>query len=148
MLEGLCCLWEWGRFLCGAPHRSQKWAPDPIDPRNCAPSSVFPDPTDPRNCAPDPTDPRNCASGLLLLPPYSTSILLTPFLFPLKQLSRPKSRTSQICNLLYKNHMGRFDFYFFLSLNPDFYHVSNACLLKYVPVNFWTRGTQSWPGCP
>lgn len=75
-------------------------------------------------------------------PPY-------PLFIPFKQLPRPKSRTSQICNLLYKNHMGWLDFFFyFFPLNPDFYHVSNACLLKYVPVNFWTRGTKSWPGCP
>lgn len=69
-----------------------------------------------------------------------------PFLFPLNNF--PDRRAELPKSVICCTRTTWVGLIFFFSLNPDFYHVSNACLLKYVPMNFWTRGTKSWPGCP
>lgn len=82
---------------------------------------------------------RTSVPASLFHPPY-------PLFIPLKQLSRPKSRTSQICNLLYKNHMGwlfsGFGCFFFFFLKSRFFSCFKCLFAQVCSYEFLDTGNK------
>lgn len=78
---------------------------------------------------------------------YSTSILLYPLFIPLKQLSKPKSRTSQICNFCCtRTTRGRFGlvifFFFFFFLKSRFFSCFKCLFAQVCSYEFLETGNK------